>query len=178
MTLRNRLLLVSVAGTILFLGGIAFSMLSERSASPETLSLGSSASRVKNRKAFSFQGHGGTKTQYSAKNADHDGGYYFVECERGKVSSIYITYEKPVSRSTCLRTLKRLVDAAKVLDLDSSELNSKPEPSDKIFLEPLSKDDNLPPSEYFYFANGRYAELQYATPTSRGITRLIGYLGS
>lgn len=150
----------------------------EHAVTADQLKLGISASRVKGKKGFTYltQGHGASKTQYTAKTADHDGGYYYVECEGGKVVSVYVTYNKPVSRDVCLSTLRRLTANARVIETDTTELTANSSTgAAKPFLEPMEEGDKMPACEYFYFDNGDYAELQYASPKSDGISRLISY---
>ena len=174
-----RIILISMPLVLVI--ALSLTLLRQRAVSVDELSLGTSAARIKGKKGFSClaQGQGGQKLQYAAKNADKQGGYYCVECEAGKVTAIYISYDKPVSRALGLTTAARLVGDTKPVETDSTELNTEStaakEANKNLFLEPAEKDDELPRCEYIYYRNGNYAELQYSKLSGDEVSRIISY---
>jgi hypothetical protein len=175
----GRSILVCAAVLLMAVLGISFGR--QKAANANEISLETPASRIRGRKGFNClaKDQGGTKIQYSAKNADKNGGYYCVECEGSKITAIYISFEKPIARELAFETVKRIAGTDELAEHDAEEIDKGLAENQGLFLEKPNKSDEQICSEYFYFKNGNYAELQFAPKSDdKNVSRIISYRGT
>lgn len=146
-------------------------------ASPQEIRLGLSDQKIKNHRSYRYirGGHALSQTNYCSLKPDPDGGWYSVDCKGGKVKGVYVEYFPPVDRSKSVHTMERISGGDRIVEHDQRELSIAPDrkPLPAGLRPGFIQWYSSLPSEYFYFEDGTFAEINYGDHFNRKIKRLL-----